>query len=478
MKVITKYSINKYIRLLKKTDLSLLAVIFCIIVVFTLDMRYKNWQQQKTVLFHDVLSYYAYLPSAFVYHDMELNFLKSGGDKLGKHFWGKSTSEHKVVIITSYGMSLLYSPFFGLAHIYAGITGYPQDGLSTPYLIALVFSSLAYLILGLFALRKLLLMFFSQTVTAITIVGVVISTNLLWYVAFESAMSHTYSFALITTSILVYDKWIKSPKIYLTIVLGLLIGIISIVRPTNIIIVVLFFFWRTISPEDIKKRFITIIKRWPHLILIAIMATIIWIPQFMYWKYLTGSYLYYSYPDDQGFFFNNPQLLNIMFSWRKGFIIYTPLMAFSILGIILLYKQKRELFLSVIIYFLLTWYILSSWWDWWYGGGFSIRPLIDSYGIMSLGIASFLTWVLKVRVKFAKGVLILLFISSLVLGFWNYKRYYGGSIHWVAMTKEAFLDNFWSAKPKSGFYDKLRAPDYELARKGIYKYKDESEENK
>jgi hypothetical protein len=41
------------------------------------------------------------------------------------------------------------------------------------------------------------------------------------------------------------------------------------------------------------------------------------------------------------------------------------------------------------------------------------------------------------------------------------------------MTKESFFDSFWRVTPSEKFKDLIRDPDYELARKGIYKYEDE-----
>ncbi len=41
------------------------------------------------------------------------------------------------------------------------------------------------------------------------------------------------------------------------------------------------------------------------------------------------------------------------------------------------------------------------------------------------------------------------------------------------MTREAYFDSFWRARPSATYYDKLRKPDYKLAKKGIYKYEDE-----
>jgi len=192
------------------------------------------------------------LPAAFIYDDLSLEFLKEGGDKLGKHFWGKESPTGKVVIITSYGMSVLYFPFFIAADSVADLFGYPADGYSKPYCFALVMSSIFYLLIGIIFLRKLLLKYFSNLVVAITLIITVLTTNLLWYVTSEATMSHVYSFALITIFIYFVDLWLGNPSIKNTIIIGLLTGIISLIRPTNIIVVLMIILWKITSLEDIK----------------------------------------------------------------------------------------------------------------------------------------------------------------------------------------------------------------------------------
>ncbi len=458
---------------IKHIDPSIWAIIISLFIVFYLNFSYSNWNKTEKVVLHDVLSYYAYLPAAFIYNDLSLEFIKEGGDKLGKHFWGKKSPTGKTVIITSYGMSALYFPFFIIADSMASLMGYPADGYSKPYCFALVMSSIFYLLIGIVFLRKFLLKYFSNLVVAITLIITVLTTNMLWYVTSEATMSHVYSFALLTIFIYFIDLWLEKPSVKYTIIIGLLTGIISLIRPTNIIVVLMLVLWKITSIEDLKQRLLFFIKKWNLILLMILLAIVVWIPQFIYWKFISGSFLFYSYPDSMGFFFSNPQIFNVLFSWRKGFFIYTPVMIFAFIGIGIMYKHKKEFFWSVLIYSLLSIYIISSWWDWWYGGSFGLRPLIDSYGIFAIGLATFLTWVLKAsRIKMIV-ILTLVFITA-ALSTWHYKRYYRGSIHWVAMTKEAYFDSFWRTYPSGTFYGKLRQPDYKLAKKGIYKYEDEN----
>lgn len=459
----------------KRIDYSLWALLISVFIVIYVNFDYAEWNEPKRILINDVLSYYSYLPATFIYQDISLEFKTKNPQKFGNKFWAQRSPNGKFVILMSSGLSMLYLPFFVAAHYMAPILGYEADGYTVPYRFALVMSSIFYLILGAIFLRKFLLRYFSRKVVAITLPVTILTTNLLWYATIEAPMSHVYSFTLITIFLYTMDKWYDHPSLKFTILIGLLVGIISLIRPTNIVVVLSLIFWKITSWEDVKNRILFLFKKWYLILTMILMCFIVWSPQFIYWKYVSGSFLYYSYPDSQGFFFNNPQLFNTLFSWRKGFLIYTPVMLFAVGGIGLLYKNNREFFWTVLIYFLASWYLISSWWSWWYGGSFGLRPFIDSYGVLSIGLAAFLTWLFKTK-GIEKAILIVFFLALTALSTWHFKRYYGGSIHWVAMTRAAYFDSFWRQHPSTDFYQKIRRPDNELAKQGIYKYADEAPE--
>ena len=56
------------------------------------------------------------------------------------------------------------------------------------------------------------------------------------------------------------------------------------------------------------------------------------IPQMVYWKLHTGNLLFYTYGEEK-FFWNDPKVLEGLFSFRKGWLVYSPLMLLSLTGI-------------------------------------------------------------------------------------------------------------------------------------------------
>jgi hypothetical protein len=454
---------------MRRFSISKIALFIVILLVFAIDNNLGLWRSNTRVIINDVCAYYAYLPALFIYNDAELKTLHDG--KIGDQFilWPKVTPEGKNVITSSSGMAILYFPFFIAAHVAAGVFDVPATGYSLPYRYGLMLSSLFYLAVGLFFLRKLLIKYFDEWVTAIVIVVIPLTTNMLWYTVVESPMSHVYSFSLISVFLFLTDRWFEKITISKTLVLGLLTGLIVLVRPTNILVLLLFIFWNIKNSAEMKVRFQLFLKYWKLIVLMIAAFILVWIPQMLYWKMQTGHFFYYSYPDDQGFFFENPQIIGTLFSWRKGWLLYTPVMIFALIGIWFLWKNYRGFFLPVTIFTVFAVYVTSSWWDWWYGGSFGLRAYIDFYGIFAIPMAAFLSWILRQR-KFARILLLFIFMLVALQSAFHHVQYHYRAIHWMAMTKEAYLDSFWRIRPSEKFDDLIREPDYQAARKGIYRY--------
>ncbi len=448
---------------LVKVSYSKIAIYIIIISSVFILFKYKYWQKENRVIVWDVISYYAYLPATFIYFDTSLDFIDHYKGKHKFIFWPSIAPNGKKVIKTSLGLSILYFPFFLMGHLSALISGYDAGGFSAPYKFFLQFSSLFYLAIGLFYLRKVLLVFFSETATSLGILLTFFATNLMYYTAFEATMSHSYNFAMFAVFIYLTIKWYSLPTNKNTILLGLLSGLIVLTRPTNIIILLFFVFWDIKNPKQLKPRFNFLLKNTNKILLMAFMAFIVWLPQFLYWKMQTGSFIYFSYGDER-FFFNDPQIINGLFSYRKGWLLYTPVMIFALFGILFLKKQASSFFLPVLLFTVFNIYIILSWWCWWYGGSYGLRAFVDSYAILIFPLVAIIDYFYKR----AKAKIFILTLSSILLfhGIFQTMQYYYGAIHWDSMTKDAYRESFGKLHPTENYWKMLNPPDYEKAKKG------------
>ncbi len=457
-------------------DPSRIAIFLMVTAMLAINLNHHNWSRGRVIEW-DVKSYYAYLPAVFIYNDLSLEFIDHNPEKFGDLIWPVTTPTGKRAIITTMGMSVLYAPFFFLAHAYALVSGWEADGYSTPYRFALNFSSLFYVILGMIMLRKILLRYFGRGVATFSLVAVVMGTNLLYYATHEGAMTHAYSFALIALFLWLSIRFWEQPapagrQIML---LGFLAGFITLVRPTNIIVLLLFFLWGVNSLESLKHRIRWFARHYHLPALMAAFFILAWVPQFIYWKQVSGMFFYFTYGEEGGgFFWHNPQISNILFSYKKGWFVYTPIMFLAFCGIFLLprppkglHPALREAFLPILLFKLLNIYILSSWWSWWFGGGFGLRAFVDAYAIMAIPLAALISWGWQQRRMVKMPALA--FLGMLIwFNYFQIQQYRRLAIHYWWMNKEAYWETFLKRKPTERYWELITIPDYEKARQGIY----------
>ena len=461
--------VSHYIQKRKiQNSLSYWVIALIAIYIITINFKTKYWEMENRVIINDIKLYYVYLPAIVIQNDLSFEYADNEYIKNINDLWFVRSPKGIRTVITSIGMSIVYSPFFLIAHVLASPLGYDANGYTLPYKFVLMFSSLIYVLLGLFFLRKLLLKYFNNTVTAITLLIIGLGTNLTIYLTKEAPMPHAYEFGLISIYLYLVYKWYEKPKMIFSFWVGFLAGLITLIRPTNILVLLILIFWGITSFNDLTQKIRFFIKAYKPIIIMTISFILIWLPQFIYWKYISGQFFYYSYQETgDHFFFRNPQILDQLFSYRKGWIIYTPIMILALSGFVFLFKNRKELFLPILIYFLVMIYILSSWWCWWFGGGYSIRSYIDMYGILAIPVAASIKAILKSKLP------IKIFALSLVgfllfLNLFQTYQYRKGIIHYDSMTKEAYWGVFLKKHHPHDYYQLLEKPDYQKARKGIY----------
>jgi len=460
-----------------------IVIVFLLLFYSASNFVHHNWTRDdgpnRGVIKWDIISFYGYLPATFIYGDPSLDFLDEGIIDNDNKFWWSPTENGRKIIYMSCGLSIMYAPFFFIAHLLAPVFGEARDGFGSIYQFFLVFGALVYVALGIIMLKKILLRYFTPLVTAITLLLLGIGTNLYYYSTHEAVMSHSYNFVLITIFLYSVLKWYEEATWLRTFLLGMLFGLIVLIRPTNILIFTILLFWGIDSWSNFVERIRFLLRNTPKLLLMILAFLLPWIPQFLYWHMITGQVMYYSYgAHGDRFFFDNPHIIESLFSYRKGWLLYTPVMVFAIAGLIHLKKMIQGARLSIILYLVLMIYVMSCWWTWWFGGGFGGRIYIDMYGILALPLAALITSILSHKKRLVK-LSMLGFLGFLVCFQLLQTRHYSRiAIHWDSMSKKAYWHNFLRLRHEVEYVhgNLLSKHDEELCRKGIYVYYDMSED--
>ncbi len=415
----------------------------------------RLWESKKVIEW-DITLYYSYLPATFIYDDLAFNHRDTIWDE-ALFFMNTDSDGNQYVKMTS-GLAYLYAPFFFGAHAFAlSNDSFPADGFSTPYKFALLLSDLVFALLGLWFLGKLLLRWFNQKAVIIALAILFTGTNLAYY-TFVSPMSHVYNFALISMILYWFYKYLDHQKLKHVLLLGAACGLLVLIRPTNIMALlfplVILVFKR--DQVDFSKFFI-------HVAIAITIAFLVCVPQLLYWHYTTGSWIVYSY-NGETFFFNDPEIWKGLFSYRKGWLVYSPVLVFSFIGFIFLFRQNYQMALAAIFTLLVALWVTFSWWCWWYGGGFGARALIDFLPFMAIAMAALIQQVLKL--KWWKQIPLFA-----IMGYFCFTslfmsvQYNNGIIHFDGMTKELFWRQYLINHYLPDYDKFVDSPDYQAALK-------------
>jgi hypothetical protein len=402
------------------------------LLLFSIIVGLRFLYPPVNVLSWDVFGYYLYLPAKFIYHDLGLTN-QDWLNKLIAHYQTTGTlyqayvgPSGQWVMKYSMGMAVLYMPFFFVSHWFAGILGFPADGLSMPYQYGLAIGGLFYTFVGLIFFRKILLKFFNDKTVTIVLVLTFLGTNIINQTTVGNLLSHNFLFTLFAAFVWYAIKWHENHKMRLMILMALISGLMTLIRPNEVVCLLIPLLWGVKNKENIHEKIRLFGRNKLQIFIGLICFVIVLIPQFYYWKRHTGSFIFYSYPNPgEGLDFFSPHLGNFLFSFRKGWIVYTPMVIFYALGLYILFKRKREVFYPVTAYLLISLYLISSWTCWWYAGGcYSQRAILSSYLVLSIGLGFFIENISKL--KSYKGSLIYLilffFVFLNLFQFWQFQN--------------------------------------------------------
>ncbi len=398
------------------------------LLAFFLNMRVFNdgspgWKQIVT---SDGRGYYAYLPALLLDHDPTFAseiarekglagysdyrpgyLVKQGARPYNKYFTGEA---------------LLLIPFFLAATLFSWIFATGIDGYSFFYLLFAGLGALCYLMLGLFFLFRILgHLRISPANTVLTLAAIFFGTNLFYYSLWQPTMSHLYSFFLVNgfmwTGILAINNWnLKSAAR-----LGFFFTLAVLTRPTHISILLLvpFLAGNTGNLAGFTKSLLA--GRKPAAVFILILVAGITL-QCLVWYWQTGHLFIWSYRNE-GFRFTTPEITNVLFSYRKGFFIYTPLALLSLAGLFVLAPASRLQFFSVAGFLVLATYVIASWWNWYYGDGFGLRAFIDYYGVFAILLALLLNSIRFKPLSACMWLLLLILTIFNLVQTWQYTHF-------------------------------------------------------
>jgi hypothetical protein len=459
---------GNWIRELNKPSIVFLIATFCFVLI-TMDF-WRSWHKWQNNFSWDVANYYSYLP-AYVNNNGSFEF---SNPEFIDDYLPRYPGDSLHIPKTTCGLAMMYSPFYALGYKIAYNQKDPLDGFSEAFATTLHWGTILYALLGLLLLRNFLVKFFSEKVTTITLFILFFGTILFYYSLAQPEAPHSNLFFLFSAFLLVNYHWHIKQGLGRSILLGLLIGLIALIRPTDIMVVFLSIFWPVNGVSGVKEKFLFLMRHYKHILVMILCAFLVWLPQMLFWKARTGHFLYFSYPGER-FFWGDPQIINVLFSYRKGLLLYTPLIGLAFAGFFMKYKELKLINRVTAGMLLLNLYLVSCWWDWFFGGCFGARAFVQHFAYLAIPLAILVARVYEGE-KESNRTLLTRFAFTIIVSFgvslnlFQTYQYNNNMIHFSSMTKKTYWLVFGksalSEEQRGAWWGTLKEPDYEKLRSG------------
>lgn len=394
----------------------------------------------------DVYGYYAYLPFTLIYHDPGVeNFarveslISTYNPELEQciYQYGGGTKGRRLIVY-NIGQAYMYLPAFIAGHAWALFSPYPADGFSNPYQICLALWSICITLLGLLMLRKALLLLYNPSIVTITISLLLVASNYLSEAVLFSLSAHNFMFLLnaiiLYLSIQLYRQPNSKKIIYqLALVLGLAVN----ARPIELLWALVPVLWGVYNMQTLKNKIVHYKNILPVILKAFALFLLCWVPQIVYWLYVGDRFMAPNLHSET-LALSDPYLFKFLFSFRKGWILYTPLSLVFFTGFYFLYKNCREIFWPLFISLLINIYVLSSWECWWYASSFSQRSVVESYVFFSVPLAALLSFLAGTNKLIMRSGFMLIIAACVFLNLFQSWQYQNSIISYDRMSAKAY----------------------------------------
>ncbi len=375
------------------------------------------------VVYNDGRGYYMYVRSAAV--DQDLNFSnewqyynttlsKFSAEPIAVSVPPETTPKGYLENIYLIGNSVMWAPFFLASHLIASIlhgVGLPvrADGFGTIYEAGIGLASIIYGIIGLWLVYVFSRKWFDRKVSLLATIMVWYGTGVFWYHGVEPAMAHVNSLLLgALFSIFWYNTYGKRTRVQ-WLLLGLLLGLIYLVRQQDILFGILPAF--ELAKSSLSSGLSALKKSVANAALFAFGMVASVFPQMLAWKVLYGNFIVYSYASTTKYWhWSYPNMVGIFFNFHHG-LWRIPGVIFCLVGLFLFARRVGRLawlFLAIAIAEII---VTSSWTGW--TNGYGVRFLIGVSVFFALGAAELIHRIQeRFGTKAAVAVMLLLIAAN------------------------------------------------------------------
>jgi hypothetical protein len=282
---------------------------------------------------------------------------------------------------------------------------WPVDGYSLPYQLLVGSSTLVVSFLGLFLLYRSCRHFASPGPAALAAALLTLGTTVVYYAAVEPSMAHGVATAALAALVWYWLSSYSSPGSSRWLVVGMLVGAVALMRWQLATYAVLPAAEGLLACGRLLRRrcYWQAWQALAGLVLAAVGAVAVFLPQTAAWRSVYGRWLLAPYPTAHNW--GRPSLWQVLLAQDRGFFYWTPLALAASLAACGLFRRQRadgagdtcsdkslEAARLLTGAFVLQVYVVASLWgaEAYLGASYGFRQLTESAVPLAPGLALWL----------------------------------------------------------------------------------------
>ena len=307
------------------------------------------------------------------------------------------------------GPAIAWMPFFGVGHITATALAsqgvdVKTDGTSFPYRQAVCLAGLFYGLLGLWWSYRIARTVATASIATLAVCAIGGGSFVLWYLVRGPTMSHSVSMASVAAFTLAWITHRSSSRWQTWALLGLVGGVMVIMRWQNAIVLLLPAAALLTTPRmALAFAAGVFVGTWPQL----------WTWHALYGEWITQP------PVSPRLLWWNAQWVDVLWSTRSGLFATSPAAYVGAIGLVILWRRQRWLAaMGLLTLVLMTW-TNGAVEDWWAGASYGGRRFDSLIPFLVCGcavlFASMTTWIRTRPAATAVALVAMLVVWNLTL---------------------------------------------------------------
>lgn len=371
-----------------------------LLLVFLASLPFVN-----PVVHGDGVGYYAYARAPLIQHNLRfeqdwrranLNFVQLHTSADGQVDSNQYASTGYIANVFAIGPALLWMPFLLLAHAFVLLSDalgahIAPDGFSVPYRIAMALGTAIYGFLGLLLSFSIARKYVQEKWALLATLGIWFASALPVYMYFNPAWSHAHSVFAVALFLWYWERTRPSRSIAQWALLGVIAGLmLDVYFPNGVFLLLpLLDALRSYARKLRPLNGASLLRQFAANCLFLAVIFIGILPTLITRRIVFGGFFRFGSYGGVHWQWSAPFWRDVLFSSDHGLLSWTPLLALSIIGLLLglLHRRSRPIAACFALFSGAFYYVFSSYPHWDGMASFSNRFFISLTPSFIFGLA-------------------------------------------------------------------------------------------